>query len=115
MIHTQNQEYIKIDSEKLEEKIQAINQNTKKAFLSKQQKKTVEKLEKEQLPKLQENEKHPEHFGGRNSYSKIDTDATFMRMKEDQMKNDLQCSNFDRKPNHFSFFGTSKINGLYYS
>lgn len=87
LIQTDNQEQVVIDSEKLEEKIQAINQNTKTAFLTKKQKKVVEKLEKEKLPKLQEYEKHLENLGDRNSYSKIDTDATFMRMKEDHMMN----------------------------
>lgn len=38
---------------------------------------------KEYLPKLQEYEKHLETMSERNSYSKIDPDATFMRMKED--------------------------------
>ena len=40
------------------------------------------------MPKLQEYEKHLEEMGERNSYSKTDPDATFMRMKEDHMKND---------------------------
>lgn len=109
LIHTQNQEDIAIDSQKLEEKIQAINQNTKTAFLSKKQKKTVEKLEKEQLPKLQEYEKHLENLGERNSYSKIDMDATFMRMKEDHMKNgqlkaayNVQISTENQIITHFS-------------
>jgi hypothetical protein len=87
LMHTQNQEDIAIDSQKQEEKIQAINQNTKTVFLSKKQEKTIEKPEKEQLPKLQEYEKHLENLGDRNSYPKIETDATFLRMKEDHMKN----------------------------
>ena len=37
-----------------------------------------------------------ELFDGRNSYSKTDTDATFMRMKDDHMKNGqltgIQCA-----------------------
>jgi transposase len=109
LIHTQNQEDIAIDSQKLEEKIQAINQNSKTAFLSKKQKKTVEKLEKEQLPKLQEYEKHLENLGDRNSYSKKDSDATFMRMKEDHMKNgqlkaayNVQISTENQIITHFS-------------
>ncbi|BFL80146.1 hypothetical protein Ssa13956_06790 [Streptococcus salivarius] len=32
-------------------------------------------------------ESYQETFEGRNSFSKTDTDATFMRMKEDHMKN----------------------------
>jgi transposase len=109
LIHTQNQEAIAIDSQKLEEKIQAINQNNKTAFLSKKQKKTVEKLKKEQLLKLQQYEKHLENLGERNSYSKIDTDATFMPMKENHMKNgqlkaayNVQISTENQIITHFS-------------
>lgn len=39
------------------------------------------------INKLDEYEKHLEIMGERNSYSKTDHDATFMRMKEDHMKN----------------------------
>lgn len=109
LMHTDNQEQVTIDSEKLEEKIQAINQNTKTALLTKKQKKVVEKLEKEQLVKLQEYEKHLENLGDRNSYSKIDTDATFMRMKEDHMMNgqlkpayNIQISTENQIITHFS-------------
>ena len=37
--------------------------------------------------KLEEYEQHIETLGPRNSYSKTDPDATFMRMKEDAMNN----------------------------
>lgn len=55
-MHTDNQNETKIGDQKLEEKIQAINKSTKAEFLTKQQKKAVQKLEKEQLPKLKEYE-----------------------------------------------------------
>ena len=48
--------------------------------------KSIEKLE-EYLSKLKEYTKKIYNCGDRNSYSKIDIDATFMRMKEDAMKN----------------------------
>jgi transposase len=109
LMYTDNQEQVAIDSEKLEEKIQAINQNTKTALLTTKQRKVVEKLEKEQLVKLQEYEKHLENLGDRNSYSKIDTDATFMRMKEDHMMNgqlkpayNVQISTENQIITHFS-------------
>lgn len=47
---------------------------------------SIEKLE-EYLDKLKEYTKKIHICGERNSYSKTDTDATFMRMKEDAMKN----------------------------
>ena len=49
--------------------------------------KAVEKVRDEMLPKRAEYEGHLGKMGGRNSYSKTDTDATFMRMKEDHMMN----------------------------
>lgn len=48
--------------------------------------KSIEKLE-EYLAKLKEYTKKIHTCGNRNSYSKTDVDATFMRMKEDAMKN----------------------------
>ena len=51
------------------------------------QRKAVEKVRDEMLPKREEYEGHLETMGDRNSYSKTDTDATFMRMKEDHMMN----------------------------
>lgn len=50
-------------------------------------KKAVEKTEKESIPKMLEYERALDIMGERNSYSKTDEDATFMRMKEDAMKN----------------------------
>lgn len=109
LIATPHQEHVNIDSKKLEEKIKEINKNTKTAHLSKKDKKSVEKLEKEQLPKLKEYEKHIENFGERNSYSKKDIDATFMRMKEDHMRNgqlkaayNVQISTENQIITHFS-------------
>ena len=48
--------------------------------------KSIKKLE-EYLSKFKEYNKKVYTCGERNSYSKTDTDATFMRMKEDAMKN----------------------------
>ena len=48
--------------------------------------KSIEKLE-EYLSKFKEYNQKVYTCGERNSYSKTDTDATFMRMKEDAMKN----------------------------
>ena len=48
---------------------------------------SVEKVKDESLPKLVSYKRHMEIMGERNSYSKTDLDATFMRMKEDAMNN----------------------------
>jgi hypothetical protein len=50
-------------------------------------KKAVKKIEKDLLPRLKKYERQQEILGGRNSFSKTDEDATFMRMKEDPMRN----------------------------
>ncbi|MFG6117622.1 transposase, partial [Halobacillus sp. MO56] len=44
-------------------------------------------LSQDYLPRLKKYETQLATFGDRNSFSKTDTDATFMRMKEDHMKN----------------------------
>ena len=51
-----------------------------------EKRKQVKQLE-QMADKLSEYDEHLEKLGGRNSYSKTDTDATFMRMKEDAMNN----------------------------
>jgi hypothetical protein len=45
------------------------------------------KIRRDLLPRLQKYENAQKILGERNSYSKTDTDATFMRMKEDHMRN----------------------------
>lgn len=53
----------------------------------KKMRKTVEKVKSESAPKMKEYEDKLDILGDRNSYSKTDPDATFMRMKEDAMNN----------------------------
>ena len=74
-----------IDSQLLGEKVAELNQRMDQ--LNKKQQKQVKKLESEHLPKLEQYEQQLETLGDRNSYSKTDVDATFMRMKDDHMKN----------------------------
>ncbi|AHW61397.1 transposase [Draconibacterium orientale] len=69
----------------LKKKIGQLNEQRSK--LDKKQQKQVKQLEEDALPRLQKYEQQLETLGTRNSYSKTDTDATFMRMKEDHMKN----------------------------
>ena len=59
----------------------------RKEALTKQQKKAVEKIADEGVSKMREYEDKLDVLGERNSYSKTDPDATFMRMKEDAMNN----------------------------
>ncbi len=70
--------------EVLEHQPATQDKEQKKALREK--KKQVRELE-EYRDKLMEYDNHLEVLGERNSYSKTDPDATFMRMKEDAMKN----------------------------
>lgn len=76
-----------INSQELDKKIAQLNQTLKQKGASKKATKQIKKLTEEALPKLREYEEHLKELGERNSYSKTDHDATFMRMKEDHMKN----------------------------
>lgn len=75
----------KINSEELKERLSQINKKLKEP--TKKVAKELQKLQEEHLPRLEKYEKNLEILGDRNSYSKTDPDATFMRMKEDHMKN----------------------------
>jgi transposase len=76
-----------IDSEKLKEVMEKINQRIKKEAANKDLKAAKRQIEKDFLPRMKKYEAYEEVFSGRNSFSKTDPDATFMRMKEDAMKN----------------------------
>jgi len=81
--HSDDPEPTPINSKELEEKIRELNKNEK---MDREVRKQVKELEKHQA-KLKEYENHLDTLGERNSYSKTDPDATFMRMKEDHMGN----------------------------
>ena len=74
-----------INSEELKKRLAVLNKKLKEP--PKKVAKELQKLQKEHLPKLEKYERDLELLGDRNSYSKTDPDATFMRMKEDHMKN----------------------------
>jgi len=76
-----------IDSEKLKEVAEKINQKLAKDPKNKTLKKAKRSLEKDFIPRQEKYEEQEKTFQGRNSYSKTDRDATFMRMKEDHMLN----------------------------
>ena len=96
-----------IDSDELRKRILKINRE----HLSKENKKAFKELEEKHLPKLMDYEYHLRTLGKRNSYSKTDEDATFMRMKDDHMKNgqlkpayNLQIGTENQFFAHFDFF-----------
>ena len=77
----------KIDTEKLKEAARKINESLKQKPEDKELQKAKKKLENDFIPRLEKYEWHEKIFEGRNSFCKTDTDATFMRMKEDHMLN----------------------------
>ena len=50
-------------------------------------KKPVKMIRENFVPRIHKYRMYHETFGDRNSFSKADPDATFMRMKDDHMKN----------------------------
>ncbi|SEL58177.1 Transposase [Parapedobacter koreensis] len=74
-----------IDSRELKEKLSELNNKLKDTGKTTQ--KQLRKLQEEHLPRLEKYEQQLETLGDRNSYSKTDTDATFMRLKDDHMQN----------------------------
>jgi transposase len=68
-----------IKSDELRERIAGINRENRNRKAQKQ----LDEITNKYIPKLEEYEQKLAICGKRNSYSKTDTDATFMRMKED--------------------------------
>jgi len=76
-----------IDHDLIERRMKELNERLAGKNTDKETKKAVKKLTEDYLPRLKKYEEQEKILAGRNSYSKTDTDATFMRMKEDHMKN----------------------------
>ena len=72
-----------INSDELRKRIDQINKEAK----TKETEKKVKMIENKYLPKLEEYERKLDTCGSRNSYSKTDTGATFMKLKEDAVNN----------------------------
>lgn len=66
--------------ERIKEKVDADN-------LGKEERKALKQIETDSVPRMNRYKEQLETMGPRNSYSKTDPDATFMRMKEDAMLN----------------------------
>ncbi|MEE1316570.1 MAG: IS1182 family transposase, partial [Prevotella sp.] len=89
---------------------QPAPRNKEEKEVVREKKKQVKQLEK-MRDKLSEYNNHLETLGERNSYSKSDPDATFMRMKEDAMNNgqtkpgyNLQIATENQFITDFGFF-----------
>ena len=69
------------------QRVERIKQKVEADKLSKEEKKAIRSVETDAIPRMKKYGEQLEKMGGRNSYSKTDEDATFMRMKEDAMLN----------------------------
>ena len=76
-----------VTAEEIEEVVKRLNEELNQKDDAEDEKKELKTIEEEYLPRLQKYENQLETCGSRNSYSKTDHDATFMRMKEDHMLN----------------------------
>jgi hypothetical protein len=76
-----------IDAGKVKETVKNIEEAIRDKEVPKKVKQKVQYVKKNFPDKLDEYKAKEQILDGRNSYSKTDTDATFMRMKEDHMKN----------------------------
>jgi transposase len=76
-----------LDSEELARRIAGLNERLKQEPKNKGLAKAVRVMEKDYLPRLERYEAQEAALDGRNSYAKTDEDATFMRMKEDHLRN----------------------------
>lgn len=73
--------------EDVAERIEHIKEKVDAANLSKEEAKVIKQIDTDSIPRMNRYKEQLETMGERNSYSKTDTDATFMRMKEDAMLN----------------------------
>ena len=76
-----------IKAEELKKVVEKIDEALKEDEKNKKLKKAKRTLEKDYIPRQEKYEDYMAIFQGRNSFSKTDKDATFMRMKEDHMRN----------------------------
>jgi transposase len=76
------------DSARLSQMIADLNEQLKERLpADKALRRKLDELQDKHVDKLREYEMHEQKLNGRNSYSKTDEDATFMRMKDDHMQN----------------------------
>ncbi len=98
-----------IDSQQVKQTIEKIDTALQGKKIDKKVRQKLNYAKKNWPSKVEEYKKHEQILDGRNSYSKTDTDATFMRMKEDHMKNgqlkpayNLQISTKDQYILHYT-------------
>lgn len=76
-----------LTAEEVAERVERIREKVDADNLSKEERKALKQIETDSVPRMNRYRGQLETMGPRNSYSKTDPDATFMRMKEDAMLN----------------------------
>ena len=76
-----------LTAEEVAERVGRIKEKVDADNLSKEKRKALKQIETDAVPRMNRYKEQLETMGSRNSYSKTDPDATFMRMKEDAMLN----------------------------
>lgn len=76
-----------LTAEEVAERVGRIREKVDADNLSKEECKALKQIETDAVPRMNRYKEQLETMGSRNSYSKTDPDATFMRMKEDAMLN----------------------------
>lgn len=79
--------YEEVSSAKIESTVESINKALESEEIDKKIRQKLKRVKRVWPEQLQRYEAQEQELGSRNSYSKTDTDATFMRMKEDHMMN----------------------------
>lgn len=76
-----------LTAEEVTKRVERIKEKVDAETLSKEKRKALKQIETDSVPRMNRYRGQLETMGPRNSYSKTDPDATFMRMKEDAMLN----------------------------
>lgn len=76
-----------LTAEEIAKRVERIKEKVESDKLSKEERKTIKQIETDAVPRMNRYKEQLAMMGDRNSYSKTDPDATFMRMKEDAMLN----------------------------
>ena len=76
-----------LTAEEVAKRVERIKEKVDAENLGKEERKALKQIETDSVPRMNRYRGQLETMGPRNSYSKTDPDATFMRMKEDAMLN----------------------------
>lgn len=112
-------DFTEVSAENVEKTVKKINEVLADKKVNQQLKKKLKAAEK-YADRLKAYAEKEEILAGRNSYSKTDEDATFMRMKDDHMKNgqlkpayNIQFSTNNHIVTHYSIGQTTSDTTLY--